>query len=95
MGVTGTTAAEAASTIEGSVASAKSAWTNLITGIADENADLDTLIGNFVTSAETVAGNVVPRITQILSGMGTAIEQLAPILAARYQRSLLPSSRPS
>lgn len=82
MGVTGTTAAEAASTIEGSVASAKSAWTNLITGIADENADLDTLIGNFVTSAETVAGNVVPRITQILSGMGTAIEQLAPILAA-------------
>jgi phage-related protein len=94
MGVTGTTAAEAASTIEGSVASAKSAWTNLITGIADENADLDTLIGNFVTSAETVAGNVVPRITQILSGMGTAIEQLAPILAAEVPTliaSVLPS----
>ena len=83
MGVTGTTAAEAASTIEGSVASAKSAWTNLITGIADENADLDTLIGNFV-----------PRITQILSGMGTAIEQLAPILAAEVPTliaSVLPS----
>ena len=94
MGVTGTTAAEAASTIEGSVASAKSAWTNLITGIADENADLDTLIGNFVTSAETVTGNVVPRITQILSGMGTAIEQLAPILAAEVPTliaSVLPS----
>lgn len=94
MGITGTTAAEAASTIEGSVASAKSAWTNLITGIADENADLDTLIGNFVTSAETVAGNVVPRITQILSGMGTAIEQLAPILAAEVPTliaSVLPS----
>lgn len=94
MGVTGTTAAEAASTIEGSVASAKSAWTNLITGIADENADLDTLIGNFVTSAETVAGNVVPRITQILSGMGTAIEQLAPIFAAEVPTliaSVLPS----
>lgn len=94
IGVTGTTAAEAASTIEGSVASAKSAWTNLITGIADENADLDTLIGNFVTSAETVAGNVVPRITQILSGMGTAIEQLAPILAAEVPTliaSVLPS----
>lgn len=94
MGVTGATAAEAASTIEGSVASAKSAWTNLITGIADENADLDTLIGNFVTSAETVAGNVVPRITQILSGMGTAIEQLAPILAAEVPTliaSVLPS----
>ena len=94
MGVTGTTAAEAASTIEGSVASAKSAWTNLITGIADENADLDTLIGNFVTSAETVAGDVVPRITQILSGMGTAIEQLAPILAAEVPTliaSVLPS----
>lgn len=94
MGITGTTAAEAASTIQGSVSSAKSAWKNLITGIADENADLDTLIGNFVTSVETAAGNIIPRITQILSGMGTAIEQLAPILATEIP-ALLSSVLPS
>ena len=82
MGITGTTAKEASTTIQGSVDSMKSAWSNLITGIADDNADLDALIGNFVESAETAAGNIIPRITQILSGMGSAIEQLAPIIAA-------------
>lgn len=81
MGITGTTALEASTTIQGSISSAISTWKNLVTGIADEDADLDTLIGNFVGSVETAAGNVIPRITQILSGMGTAIQQLAPIIA--------------
>lgn len=81
MGITGTTALEASTTIQGSISSAISTWKNLVTGIADEDADLDTLIGNFVGSVETAAGNVIPRIAQILSGMGTAIQQLAPIIA--------------
>lgn len=80
MGITGTTAKEAATTIEGSVASAKSAWKNLVVGIADENADLDTLIGNFVDSVTTAGDNIIPRFEQILTGMGTAIQKLAPII---------------
>lgn len=80
MGITGTTAAEAASTIQGSVASAKAAWTNLMTGIADENADLDKLINDFVDSAATAAGNIIPRVQQILSGIGSAITQMAPVI---------------
>ena len=94
MGITGTTAKEASTTISGSVSSMKSAWQNLVTGIADDNADLDTLIGNFVQSAETAAGNIIPRLTQILSGMGSAIEQLAPVLSAEIPNlitSVLPS----
>lgn len=94
LGITGTTAEEAATTIEGSVGMMKAAWSNLLTGIADENADLDTLISQFVTSAETAAGNIIPRVTQILSGMGAAIEQLAPILATEVPRlitAVLPS----
>ena len=94
LGITGTTAEEAATTIEGSVGMMRAAWSNLMTGIADENANLDTLIGNFVTSVETAAGNIIPRVTQILSGMGAAIEQLAPILAAEVPgliTSVLPS----
>ena len=83
MGITGTTAKEASTTIEGSVNSAKAAWSNLVTGIANENADLNTLIGNFVQSAETAAGNIIPRLTQILSGMGSAIEQIAPVLSTQ------------
>ena len=94
MGITGTTAKEASTTISGSVSSMKSAWQNLVTGIADDNAYLDTLIGNFVESAETAAGNIIPRVTQILSGMGSAIEQIAPVLAAEIPNlitSVLPS----
>ena len=76
MGITGTTAAEAASTIEGSGGSAKAAWANLITGIADDNADLDTLIGNFVSSVETAAGNIIPRVSAILGGISQLVNQM-------------------
>lgn len=73
MGITGTTAKEAASTIQGSVNAAKSAWSNLITGIAADNADLDTLIGNFVSSVETAAGNIIPRVSVMLGGISQLV----------------------
>lgn len=40
MGIAGTTAKEAATTIEGSVNMMKASWENLVTGMADDNADL-------------------------------------------------------
>lgn len=80
MGITGTTAAEAASTIEGSGGSAKAAWANLITGIADDNADLDTLIGNFVSSVETAAGNIIPRVSAILGGISQLVTSASTII---------------
>lgn len=73
MGITGTTAKEAASTIQGSVSAAKSAWSNLITGISADNADLDTLIGNFVSSVETAAGNIIPRVSVMLGGISQLV----------------------
>lgn len=94
MGITGTTAKEAATTIQGSVSAAKSAWQNLVTGIADENADLDGLIGNFVDSVSTAGENVIPRVEQILVGIGTTIEKLSPIIAEQIPpliESVLPS----
>ena len=50
MGITGTTAKEASSTIQGSIASMKSAWTNLLTGLSDPTQNLDQLIDNLVNS---------------------------------------------
>ena len=81
MGITGTTAKEASTTISGSVASMKSAWQNLVTGISDENANLEQLVGNFVDSAITAAGNIAPRIEQVLPGIGTLGEKIAPVIA--------------
>lgn len=81
MGITETTAKEASTTISGSVSSMKSAWQNLVTGISDENANLEQLVGNFVDSAITAAGNIAPRIEQVLSGIGMLGEKIAPVIA--------------
>ena len=81
MGITGTTAKEASTTIQGSVSAMKSAWANLITGIADDNADLDALIGNFVDSIATAGENIIPRVEQILVGIGETITKMAPVIS--------------
>ena len=78
MGITGTTAKEASATIQGSIQSAKSAWQNLITGLADGNANLDELVNNFFNSIVTVGENIIPRISVILNGITGLIQKLAP-----------------
>ena len=80
MGITGTTAKEAASTIQGSVGMMKSSWTNLVTGISDENANLDVLITNFVDSVGTVAQNIVPKIGIALNSASKLIRDLIPVI---------------
>lgn len=89
IGITGTTAAEAASTISGSIASAKAAWTNLLVGIADENADMSQLVMDFVESAMTAAGNIVPRIGVILSTLGQLIIEYLPVMAENASNMIL------
>ena len=88
MGITGTTAKEASTTIQGSVSAMKSAWENLVTGVANGNADIDALIGNLVDSATTAAGNALPRIEQILNGVGAAVSRFAPVLSEQVPQML-------
>ena len=80
MGITGTTAVEASTTIEGSVSAMKAAWQNLVTGFADENANLDTLIGTFVDSFSTAGDNIIPKVEKIMNRIGETVEKLAPII---------------
>ena len=75
----GTTAKEASFTISGSVSSMKAAWSNLITGLADDEADFDSLMNNFVGSVKTVAGNIAPRIGIALNGVGKLIKEIVPV----------------
>lgn len=82
MGITGTTAKEASTTIQGSLSAMKSAWTNLLTGIGDDSQDLDKLINNFVDSTGTAAENILPRLGKIITGIGSLAERLAPVVAA-------------
>lgn len=83
MDITGTTAKEAGSTISGSVASMKSAWDNLVVGLAYGNADLGQLIDNVVTSAETAFNNILPVAERALIGIGQLVTDIAPIIGQR------------
>ena len=78
MGITGTTAKEASETIGGSVASMKSAWQNLTVGIADENANIDELMDNFLDSVSTVASNILPVVERVLDNILQALSDNAP-----------------
>lgn len=80
MGITGTTAKEASTTIEGSVNSAKAAWTNLVSGMSQDNADMDKLINEFIESVGVAAGNILPRVEIALEGVGSLIEKLLPVI---------------
>ena len=93
MGITGTTAKEASSTIEGSLNMTKSAWKNLLTGMADDGSDFDTLINNLVESVGAFGENILPRIEIALNGIGELISKLLPPIAEKIPElimSLLP-----
>ena len=81
MGIAGTTSKEAADTISGSLAMTKSAWMNLVTGMANPDADLGVLIDNLISSATTALGNLMPTIEHALLGIGNVITQITPIIA--------------
>lgn len=80
MGIYGTTAEEASKTITGSLSATKAAWKNLLVGFGSDDADLSGLIDNFVGSLTTAVENIVPRISQILGGIGLALEEILPVL---------------
>ena len=80
MGIAGATAAEAATTIEGSTKAMKAAWQNLVVGMSNENADLELLVENFVDSVGTMAENILPRVEIALDGAGKLIDKLFPII---------------
>ncbi|WP_195337070.1 phage tail protein [Paraclostridium bifermentans] len=94
MGITGTTSLEAATTIEGSLNMTKAAWANLLTGMADDNADFDTLINNLVDSASAFGDNILPRIEIAIKGIGELAEKLLPPIVAKLPmliNDILPS----
>lgn len=94
MGITGTTAKEASETIEGSVGSVKAAWENLVTGLGNEDADLSGLMDNLVSSLEAALGNIMPRLEQVMVGIGAMVTGLAPVIGEKVP-SLIAEVLPS
>lgn len=85
MNITGATAKEAEGTIEGSINMTKAAWQNLMTGLADSNADIPQLVSNVVSSATSVLKNVIPVAKQVLKSLPAAISEVSPQAGAAMQ----------
>ena len=89
MGIAGTTAKEASTTIQGSLNSVKGAWENLLVGMTNPNADFDTLIQNLVDSIATAGENLLPAIEQALIGVSELIDSLFPLIAQKIPDLIL------
>lgn len=81
MGIAGTTAKEAATTIEGSISMLKASWTDFLTGMADSDQDIGQLVKNVADSLKTVFDNVIPRILQALPRIIEGLSQLFQLVA--------------
>nr|MCR5584556.1 PblA [Lachnospiraceae bacterium] len=94
LGITGTTALEASTTISGSVASMKSAWANFLTSMNRTPEQMKTSTDALVDSVVTAANNIIPKlatiIPNIVSGLGNIIQALMPQIPAIIS-TLLPA----
>ena len=88
MGITGTTADEAATTIEGSVNMAKAAWQNWVTELGKDNADMGKLTTQLVKSVTAAASNIVPRIAVIAGAAMAALSEQLPSAVEQIGASL-------
>lgn len=89
LGITGTTAKEASTTIQGSLNSVKGAWQNLLVGITNPDADFDVLIQNLVDTVTTAGENLLPAVEQALMGVSQLIDSLLPIIAQKIPEIIL------
>lgn len=92
--ITGTTAKEASTTIQGSIASLGAAWENFLTGMADPDQDFDTLLNNLIDSALTAADNLIPRIVETTPRLVEGLTQIATNLSG-YLPGILQELLPS
>ena len=79
IGITGTTAAEAEKTIQGSLASTKGAWENLLTSLGTGKG-VKQATANLVKSVQNVLKNIVPVVKNAIKGLGVLVKQIAPVL---------------
>ena len=86
-GIAGTTAKEAATTIEGAFNMTKAAWENLVAGFANPDADLGQLMDNLIVAVvgdkegTGLLNQLIPAIQRALEGIGKFISQAAPIIS--------------
>lgn len=94
LGLTGNTAREATQTISGSIDMLKASWSNFVTELGKDDADIEARTQELVDSVIAVAENVIPRAVEIVGKLAqrvpSALMAQAPKLA-QYVTQLLDS----
>lgn len=80
VGMAGYAHEEGAKTIQGSLATTKAAWQNLLTGLSTQE-DLTPLIDNLLNSVSNSLDLLMPVIERTLARVGVLVYNLAPIIA--------------
>lgn len=83
LGITGTTAKEAASTIEGSMNSAKAAWDNFLNGTISADDFADTISIAVENIAKNI-GEIVPRLASTIPEVG---KNLYEMIASSFEQN--------
>ena len=84
MGITGTTAKEAAETISGSKASLAAAWEDMLSAIGGEGGEerLNETLENFKTSFSTYMENFIPTLATTIANSGSLVEAVADAVSS-------------
>lgn len=86
-GIAGTTAKEAATTIEGSLNMTKAAWENLVAGLANPDADIGQLMDNLIVAivgdkeGTGLLNQLIPAVQRAVEGIGQFLQAAVPMLA--------------
>ena len=88
MGITGTTTLEAEKTITGSVNSMKASWQNLLTAIADDNADMGKSVDAFVDATIKASQNLVPRIKKVVDGIKKLLNSIVNDVFPKLKKAI-------
>lgn len=92
-GLSGYASKEASQTIQGSFAMVKASITDLLAGLTDPKQDISVLIKNVFESLKIFAENIKPRVKEVLSGIGSVVQELAPLLITEIM-NLIPEIVP-
>lgn len=76
LGITGTTAKEASTTIQGSAASMKAAWNNMLTGIASGTGNVQDMVHGFIETVKTTVSNLTPVLEEIVNQLPDVFSEL-------------------
>lgn len=88
IGITGTSAEEASTTITGSLGSVKASWKDLLTAMG-RGSGIDKSLDNFTQSVKKFGGNIKPTLETSLKSLATVVADIAPSIAEELPKLVI------